>query len=152
MFGGGRYDGLVGLFGAEPISAVGVAPGLSTTELFLASHNLLPEMHSTTQIYVVVLHSDALSDAQQLAAKLRAEGVNTEIDFTGRKIDKQIKTAIKKQIPFMVFIGENETKKQVYNLKDTVTSKEDTLSFERMVSTIKDRRRHQMGGSDDLIG
>ena len=27
MFGGGRYDGLVGLFGAEPVPTVGMAPG-----------------------------------------------------------------------------------------------------------------------------
>ena len=39
LFGGGRYDGLVNLFGAEPISAVGMAPGGTTTEEFLKIHN-----------------------------------------------------------------------------------------------------------------
>src|SRR5690606_13467190 len=42
LFGGGRYDGLVGLFGAEPISAVGMAPGNTMIEHFLTVHNLLP--------------------------------------------------------------------------------------------------------------
>ena len=32
MFGGGRYDGLVGLFGAEPVPTVGMAPGGTTME------------------------------------------------------------------------------------------------------------------------
>lgn len=42
LFGGGRYDGLVGLFGGEPVSAVGFAPGLSMMELFLTTHDLVP--------------------------------------------------------------------------------------------------------------
>lgn len=36
LFGGGRYDGLVGLFGAEPISAVGFAPGYTIDRVIFA--------------------------------------------------------------------------------------------------------------------
>ncbi len=151
LFGGGRYDGLVGLFGAEPLSAVGMAPGLTTTELFLTSHNLLPSSHSTTEVYVVVLGEATLSGATKLASKLRAEGVNTELDFTGRKLDKQIKTAVKKDIPYMLFVGEEELKKEMYNFKDTKTSDEEKLSFERIVSKVKDRRRKSVEDLDDLV-
>ncbi len=149
LFGGGRYDGLVGLFGAEPLSAVGMAPGLSMTELFLQSHDLLPELTSTTEVYVVVL-GEAEKAATTLAQKLRSEGVNTELDNTGRKLDKQIKTAVKKGVPYMLFIGEDDIKAEVYNLKDTKTSEEEKLSFERIVSRIKDRRRRQ-SDVDDLV-
>lgn len=151
MFGGGRYDGLVGLFGAEPLSAVGIAPGLTTTELFLRSHNLLPEFlqTSTTEVYVVVLGS-ALEGATKLAAKLREEGVNTELDFTGRKLDKQIKTAVKKHIPFMIFVGEEELAKEQYNFKDVAKAEEQSLSFERIVATIKDQRRHSDDDFDSI--
>lgn len=141
MFGGGRYDGLVGLFGAEPISAVGMAPGLSTTELFLESHKLLPEFASTTELYVVVLSENTLEGAYDLADRLRQEGVNVEVDFTGRKLDKQIKTAVKKQIPYVVFIGETELKEQKYSVKNTKTGDEEKLVFERLVTHVKDKRR-----------
>ena len=151
LFGGGRYDGLVGLFGAEPLSAVGMAPGLSTTELFLKSHNLLPKTVSTTEVYVVVLGEELLDDALKLADQLREEDVNTEVDITGRKLDKQIKTAIKKTIPFMVFIGEDEVKKQLYSFKDTQSAEGQQLSFERIVSAVKDRRRTKKDQSDDLF-
>lgn len=149
LFGGGRYDGLVGLFGAEPLSAVGMAPGLSMTELFLQSHGLVPELASTTEVYLVVV-GEAETTAAKLAAKLRNEGVNTELDSTGRKLDKQIKTAVKKGVPYMLFIGEDDVKKEIYNLKDTKTSGEEKLSFERIVSRIKDRRRNH-STDDDLI-
>lgn len=151
LFGGGRYDGLVGLFGAQPISAVGFAPGLTTTELFLESHNLLPDFTSTTEVYVVVLGDNTLDGAMQFARELRGEGVNVELDFTGRKLDKQIKTAIKKTIPFMVFIGETELAEQMYSFKDTASTDEQKLSFERIVTTVKDRRRKHTDDLDDLF-
>jgi histidyl-tRNA synthetase len=151
LFGGGRYDGLVGLFGAEPISAVGMAPGLSTTELFLQSHDLMPKLPSTTEVYVAVLGEDSLRGAMKLAADLRNEGVNTELDTTGRKLDKQIKTAVKKDIAFMIFVGEEELKTEIYSFKDTASSEEQKLSFERIVSTVKDRRRPHLDDLDDLF-
>lgn len=151
MFGGGRYDGLVGLFGAEPVSAIGMAPGLTPTELFLDSHGLMPELSSTTEVYVAVLGAAALDGASKLANKLREENVNVEFDFTGRKIDRQIKTAVKKQIPYVLFVGEAELKSEQYNLKDTHTGDEEALGFERLVSRIKDRRRKYSANDDELF-
>jgi histidyl-tRNA synthetase len=151
MFGGGRYDGLVGLFGAEPISAVGMAPGLSMTELFLESHGLMPELSSTTEVYVAVLGENAQAGGDRLATRLREEGVNVELDFSGRKIDRQIKTAVKKQIPYVLFVGDTELKSEKYNLKDTHSGEERSLSFERTVAHIKDRRRKYSADDDDLF-
>lgn len=151
MFGGGRYDGLVGLFGAEPVSAVGMAPGLSPTELFLESHGLMPELASTTEIYVAVLGEKALDGANKLAERLREEGVNVEVDFTDRKIDRQIKTAVKKQIPYVLFVGDADLKSETFNLKDTHSGDEDALSFERLVSRVKDRRRAYSATDDELF-
>ena len=150
LFGGGRYDGLVGLFGAESISAVGFAPGYTMTEIFLRSHNLLPKLPSTTEVYMVVLDG-AVEGARELARKLRSEGVNVEFDSTRRKLDKQLKTAIKKDIPFIVFVGDAELKSEVYPFKDTTSSEEQKLSFERIVSSVKDRRRTHLDDLDDLF-
>jgi histidyl-tRNA synthetase len=152
MFGGGRYDGLVGLFGAEALSAVGMAPGLSMTELFLESHGLLPELNSTTEAYLAVLGDESLAGAMKLAGKLRHEGVNIELDFTGRKIDRQIKTAVKKQIPYVLFTGEEELKSEKYTLKDTHSGEEHKLGFERLVARVKDRRHKHSADDDELFG
>ncbi len=146
LFGGGRYDGLVGLFGAEPMSAVGFAPGLSMTELFLQTHELLPEFCSTTDIYAVVI-GDVLRPAIKLARQLRDEGVNVELDMTGRKLDKQLKTAVKKSITHVMFVGEEELKSEVYSLKNLRTGDEQKLSLERIVTTVMDYR-HARGSSD----
>ena len=150
MFGGGRYDGLVGLFGAEPVPTVGMAPGLSTMELFLRTHNLLPRLQSTTEVGIVVV-DDSMAGALELAEKLREEGVNTEVDVTGRKLDRQIKAVVKKAIPFMVFVGANELKEKLYTFKDTETTEEEKLSLERIVTMVKDVRRSATRSDDDLF-
>jgi len=131
LFGGGRYDGLVGLFGAEPISAVGMAPGNTMMENFLSVHGLLPAQKSLTKVYVVVI-DDALDAANAVAAKLRAGGVNTEVDITERKIDKKIKTALKKNIEHLLFVG--STDDGTYSLKNTATEEEQKLSIDEIIA------------------
>lgn len=150
LFGGGRYDGLVGLFGVEPISTVGYAIGGTTFQDFLESHNLLPKFGSTTDVYMIVL-GDALKGAQKLARDLREEGVKVAVDITGRKLDRQIKSAVKMKIPFLLFVGEQELSSGQYTLKDTAQENEEKLSFERVVTSIEDYRRRKNTNIDDEI-
>lgn len=147
MFGGGRYDGLVGLFGAESLPTVGFAPGLTTTELFLRSHNLLPELRPATDVCVIAV-DDSMTAALDVARQLRSEGVSVEVDITDRKLDKQVKAAIKKGIPYLVFVGANEVREQLFTLKEVATTNEKKLSIERIVSTVRDSRRQS---HDDLV-
>ena len=139
MFGGGRYDGLVSLFGGEPVPTVGFAPGGTTMEVFLRSHELLPDLASTTDIYMIVL-GDSLRGAQKVARELREEGINVAVDITGRKLDKQIKAAVKMRVPYLLFIGERELRDEIYRLKDVKHEKEYELSLERVVTTVEDYR------------
>lgn len=135
LFGGGRYDGLVGLFGAEPISAVGMAPGGTMMENFLAVHKLLPELGSKTDIYVIAL-GDTTKETTKVATELRARGLNIELDITGRKLDKQIKTAVKKQVPYMLFVGEEEVETNIYTLKNTISTDEQKVTIEQIVDIV----------------
>lgn len=123
LFGGGRYDGLVGMFGVEPISAVGFAPGLTTTELFLRSHKLLPELKNGVDLYVASVGATA-QEALQLAARLRQNGLSVETDTTGRKFDKLIKTAEKKGAKEIIFVGDTEVSTGEYKAKHLATGEE----------------------------
>lgn len=135
LFGGGRYDGLVGLFGAEPISAVGMAPGGTMMENFLTVHKLLPKLRSKTDIYVIALGT-SVKESSNVANTLRAQGLNVELDVTGRKLDKQIKTAVKKQIQYVLFVGEDEIKSGLYNLKNTDTAEEQKVALETIADIV----------------
>lgn len=139
LFGGGRYDGLVGLFGTEPISAVGFAPGGTTFLNFLESHNLMPKLNSTTDIYLSVV-GNLTREATKLANELRDKGINVELDMTGRKLDRQIKNVLKKKIPYILFLGEDEVKSGVFTLKNTIKSKEYKLKFDEIVELFATKR------------
>lgn len=131
LFGGGRYDGLVGMFGAEPISAVGMAPGNTMIENFLAVHGLLPAQKSLTKVYVVVI-DEALDTANGIATKLRQAGINTEVDITSRKIDKKIKTALKKNIEHILFVGPDDH--DTFSLKNVLSEQEQKLSVDNIIT------------------
>ena len=148
MFGGGRYDGLVTLFGAQPMAVVGMAIGGTAMEEFFVGHNLLPELRSTTDIYMIVL-GDVEKSAQKIADKLRNEGIKVAVDITSRKIDKQIKAAVKMNIPHLLFVGEEEVVSDTYRLKDIATEQEITASLDRIITTVADYRKRR-GSEDDF--
>ncbi len=140
LFGGGRYDGLVGLFGVESLPTVGVGMGQSPMLNFLETHGLLPSLGSKTDVYIIAVEQSSLAGADKLVRELRAAGVKAELDITDRKIDKQIKTASKKQIPFVVFVGNEELESGIYPVKNLKDSTEQKVDIDRMVTIVRDRR------------
>jgi len=140
MFGGGRYDGLVGMFGVEPVPTVGFGMGDVTLQNFLTVHNLLPSLLTETDAYVILI-GDVYERAQPVLKKFRELGVKFAVDATGRKPDKQIKTAVKKGIHYALFIGEKELEEERYVLKNLITGSDERHSMERTVSMVKDYRQ-----------
>ena len=145
MFGGGRYDGLVGLFGVEPVPTVGFGMGDVTLQNFLEVHDLLPQLRPETDVYVILI-GDVYKDSQHIIQELRDMGANVAVDTTGRKAEKQIKTAVKKGIHYAMFIGEKEIKDEQYVVRNLKTGVEERHSASRIVSIVKDWREED----DDL--
>lgn len=139
MFGGGRYDGLVGLFGVEPVPTVGFGMGDVTFTNFLEVHGLLPQLHSETELYVIPI-GDVYAKMQSILQSLRSEGVNVAVDTSGRKLDKQIRNAEKKDIANVLFVGDEELQSGQFRLKNIRSGSEQNLSIERLISTVKDTR------------
>jgi histidyl-tRNA synthetase len=138
MFGGGRYDGLVGLFGVEPVATVGFGMGDVTLRNFLESHKLIPELRPETDVYVIFI-GDVATKGQSVVQELRGMGVNVALG-TDAKLDKQIKTAHKKGIHYVMFIGEKELTEEQYTLRNLITGDEERHGSSRIVSIIKDYR------------
>ncbi|MDL2363440.1 MAG: histidine--tRNA ligase [Patescibacteria group bacterium] len=123
MLGGGRYDGLVGLFGVDPVPTVGFGWGDVTLQNFLEIHSLMPELSSETNLYVVLV-GDMTEDAQPVIAEFRSNGITVAVDLSGRKIGDQLKTASKKNITHAIVIGESEIQGGTYTCKNLDTGEE----------------------------
>lgn len=140
MFGGGRYDGLVGLFGVEAVPTVGFGMGDVTLQNFLESHKLMPNLHPEIDAYLVLV-GDVYERAQAVISDLREMGINLAVDSTGRKPDKQLKSAVKKGIHYAMFIGEKELDDDQLVIKNLHTGEEERHGTQRTVSILKDYRQ-----------
>lgn len=142
MMGGGRYDGMVGLFGVEPVPTVGFGWGDVTLQNFIEGHDLLPHLRPETDVYVVLI-GDIYAEAGRVIEDLREMGANVAVDMSGRSPDKQIKSAVKKGIRYAMFIGQRELKEELYEIRNLHTGVEERHSAARIVSIVTDHRSEE---------
>jgi len=148
MFGGGRYDGLVGLFGVEPVPTVGIAMGDVTMQNFLEGHELLPELPSETDAYVLLLGEAMYEKSQAVLDRFRSEGLRLAVDTSGRRLEKQIKSAVKKGVQYAIFIGEDELQQDRYKVKNLASGEEETHGVERTIALLLDYRRNRVRATE----
>lgn len=141
MLGGGRYDGLVGLFGVEPVPTVGFGWGDVTLANFLELHRLLPDLPSETDLYVVLAGDADAAAAQQPAAELRRAGLNVAVDLSGRKLGDQLKAADKKGTSHVLVIGQAELTSQKFTLKNLKTGREQKAGLAQIAKILAATRR-----------
>lgn len=128
MFGGGRYDGLVALWGGDPIPAVGFAVGEVTLGDFLETHGIMPkESDGKPQLYIGTPSVENIPAAQAFADMLRKEGGHIFVNLTDRSLGDQIKDAVKRGIPLFIAYGADEVASQTVRMKVLATSEEVTL-------------------------
>jgi histidyl-tRNA synthetase len=137
MMGGGRYDGLVGLFGVQPVPTVGFGWGDVTLTNFLEAHHLLPELKPEADAHVVLVGIGFNDEIQKLLIELRRNGLKLNLDLSGRKIGDQFKNAEKKSLGQVIIIGEDELKTAKYKLKDLSSAAEETLSKDQLIKRLR---------------
>lgn len=124
VFGGGRYDNLLEIFGEEKVPTVGFGMGDVVIRDILESRGLLPQKMSAAHLYVCTFGEQTYSYAISLANEMRAVGLDVIVDYTDKKIGDQIRFADKKGIPFIICVGEDEITKERFKIKDLRSGKE----------------------------
>ncbi len=132
LFGGGRYDNLLSVFGEEPIPTVGFGMGDVTIRDFLETRALLPRYRSTTDLYICAVDNAGVRYGEEVAKKLRAEGLNVVVDATGRGVSDQKKTAVKQNIPFVAYLRERDATTRSIPVESTTTGSEEVVPESRL--------------------
>lgn len=132
LFGGGRYDKLLSLFGGDPIPAVGFGMGDVTARDFLETHDLMPTYAPATELMLAVVEPEAMAHAQKLAQDLRREDIAVSVNISGKRIGDQYRQADKLKVPFVIAIGSAERDSGRYTLKNLTTGAEITLPADRI--------------------
>ena len=123
IFGGGRYDDLIGRYSDEKVSGVGFGMGTYVLSLFLKNLGLLKSLEQAEKrIMIAPLEEDVLGFCLILSEKLMEEAA-VEIS-TPAKVKSHFKKAEQKNFTHIILIGEEEQKNQLYVLRDVKTGDE----------------------------
>lgn len=137
--GGGRYDALLKTLGGPDIPAVGTTIGLDRICDVVEELNLWPNItKSSTKVLVTIFSNDLLDKSMETAELLRESGINTDLyPDSSVKLDKQLKYADKKDIPFVVVIGSDEERENLVTLKNLKTKEQTKVKLDRITELIK---------------
>ena len=139
MFGGGRYDNLVGLFvNNTNISGVGFGFGDVTLENFLNLHNLVPNLYGNeTKVLITRFNDLPFEKYADLAATLRDAGITTMSYLGTKKFGKQIDYAVRSGCTHVVIMGSSEAEAGIVKVKNLATREETEVALANIADFFK---------------
>lgn len=134
--GGGRYDDLTGLFGLKDMSGVGVSFGVDRIFDVMETLNLFPSnvTRSGTPLLFVNLLPEAQKTLLNLLQELRTAGIPCEVYPDIKKIDRQMRYANKRNIPFVGIVGERELAKGTIQMKNMASGEQSEVAVENFTT------------------
>lgn len=137
VFGGGRYDDLLALFGNEKVPAFGFGAGDVIARDLMETYGTLPQNPSSADITLCVVGDQNTPYAFDLAQRLRADGIRVSVDISGKKLGDQISNADKRGIPYIICIGDEEVKNGKLKIKNLKDKAESVVSEGEIVGVIR---------------
>lgn len=139
MFGGGRYDNLVGLFRKEAVSGIGFGMGDVVFQDFLETHGLIPEdLQRPRCVFMAMFDDVPYTSYLELAGQMRREGISVEVYLgNAAKLKKQLEIAEKEGYPFAVLMGAQEFEQNQILIKEMETREQQLLSREDAINYLK---------------
>ena len=134
--GGGRYDGLVGIFSKRDIPAVGVSLGLERIVTVMTELGMLPPAEPVADILVTVFGPEQAAASISAARELREAGVRVELFAQQTKLAKQFKHANARNMAWVAVLGPDECAQNQLVLKDLRSGTQETLSVQEAAERI----------------
>ena len=138
--GGGRYDGLIGMFGKEEIPACGFSLGLERILVVMDERGMFPPEiadSSPADVMVTIWDEDSIAESIRLANDLRADGLRVLIYPEADKVGKQLKYADSIKVPFVCVLGKDEILQNKITLKNMSTGDQQTVDRKSAAKTIR---------------
>ena len=125
--GGGRYDGLIGMFGKEQIPACGFSLGLERILVVMEERGMFPAEiadAAPADVMVTVWSEETISESLKLASELRSAGLRVAVYPEPDKFGKQMKYADAIKVPFVCVLGETEIAEGKVTFKNMKTGEQ----------------------------
>ncbi len=137
LAGGGRWDKMIGKFIGEDIPAVGFAIGFDRTIEAMTEAGILNVPSTNSQVLVTIFSPELINNSVKLANSLREKNISAELWLDpASKLDKQLKYADSKGIPYVIIVGPDEVTNNQVKLKDFVNNTQVTLSLDEAIAKL----------------
>ena len=137
VLGGERFDKLTYKLSGRDVPGTGFGLGFDRTLEAMEAVGLMPKLKTNTQVLVTVFSPDLLGNSIEVTSNLRSNNINTEIYLDeNTKLEKQLKYADLKGIPYVVIIGPDEASKSKVTIKDLKSKTQDTITLDELVSKL----------------
>ena len=103
-----------------------------TARDFLETRGLIPPYAPPARVYIAVATPEDAAVARaaaDIAAVLRASGINTAIDFGEKKLGDQLTSANKQHLPYCIVVGADELAQDTFAVRDLATGDEVSFSL-----------------------
>ena len=131
--GGERYDGMMKRLTGLDMPATGIAFGFDRTVEAADELGLIKVDKVNTKVLVTVFSSEFLDESIKSTTVLRENNINSEIyPDPNTKLDKQLKYADKKGIPYVIIIGQNEVENKIVTLKNLQTKEQKKVTIDEV--------------------
>ena len=135
---GGRYEDLASHYTKSKLPGVGISIGLTRLFWQLREAGLIEGIgESSVQAMVALMDESAMPHSLDIARRLRAGGINTEVQLEPKKIGKQFQYAAKAGIRFVALVGEDEINRGVVAVKDLVREQQFEVAREELATTLQ---------------
>ncbi|MCJ7816673.1 MAG: histidine--tRNA ligase family protein, partial [Candidatus Aenigmarchaeota archaeon] len=138
--GGGRYDNLVEAYGGRWTPAVGISLGIERICEIMDSEKMVKHLETKTRVFVAVADEGLMENAMFVAQKLRAAGINTQIELMGRPLKKQLEYVDRAKIPFVVIVGDMELRKGKYTVREMAKRKQGLFTLEKIIKVLGEKK------------
>ena len=136
---GGRYDNLAEYYTDRQLPGVGISIGLTRLFYVLGEQGLLNPSLPTAPADVLILPmTQDLTPAIQLATRLRAAGIRTQLYTEQKKFKAKMNYADKLGVPYVVFLGDDEIAAGLVACKDMTSGEQTKLPFDATLSRIQE--------------
>jgi histidyl-tRNA synthetase len=137
--GGGRYDGLIGMFLGGDVPACGFSLGLERILVVMTERNMFPPQveQGSADVLLTLFDQSTIPEGLKLAAELRAHGIRVEVYPEADRLGKQMKYAATRKIRFAAILGGDEIGRGEVTLKNLETGAQESVSRPLVVEKIR---------------
>jgi len=135
--GGGRYDGLIGLFGGPETPATGFAVGIERVLIVLDALGVDPAPERRgLDAYIVAVKPECRPDAFRLLTAVRDFGLTADMDYEGRGMKAQMKKAARASARYSLILGPGEIERGTVTVRDMETGEQEERPLEGLAGYI----------------